>query len=205
MGSSPIFNLCCNNSKKIISKNTKEIIDEYNKLSIPNLRDSIKSIYIMKFMLSFINRRKRYKLIIYNKKFQKKLYLDLDDYKRESGKYKIGEKTGKGIEYELDSNIKIFEGKYLNGKKHGKGNEYYNNGEIKFKGEYKNGYKIKGKGYDIFNNEILMIEENGKGKEYYNNGKIQFEGEYFNGKRWNGMSYNYKVEKEYEIKNLKVF
>ena len=205
MGSSPFSNLCFNNSQQILLNNSNqiEIIDPYIKASVVNLRDSIKSIYIMKVILSYIISRRKYQLIIYNKNFQKKLKLDLEDYKRESGKYKIGEKTGKGIEYELDSNIKIFEGEYLNGKKHGKGKEYYNNGKIKFEGEYLNGYKIKGKGYDIFNNEILIIENNGKGKEYYDNGKIQYEGEYFNGKRWNGISYNYKGEKEYEIKNGK--
>ena len=72
MGSSPLSNLCFNNSQKILLNNINqvEIIGKYNKASVVNLRDSIKSIYIMKFMLSFINRRKRYKLIFhYNYKY----------------------------------------------------------------------------------------------------------------------------------------
>ena len=36
-----------------------------------------------------------------------KLKIDIEDYKKESGKYKIGEKNGKGIEYDLYTNKKI--------------------------------------------------------------------------------------------------
>ena len=81
MGSSPLSYLCFNNSQKILLNNINqvEIIGKYNKASVVNLRDSIKSIYIMKVILSYINRRIKFKLIIYNKNFQKKLKLDLED------------------------------------------------------------------------------------------------------------------------------
>ena len=47
-------------------------------------------------------------------------------YKEKIRKYKIGEKNGKGAEYIIDTNIKIFEGEYLNGIKNGKGKEKRN-------------------------------------------------------------------------------
>ena len=81
-----------------------------------------------------------------------------------------------------------------------------------FEGEYLNGKKWNGKGYDINNNIIYELKNgkgfikeydfyggrlkyegdylNGKGKEYDFNGKIQFEGEYLNGKR-NGKGKEY--------------
>ena len=38
-------------------------------------------------------------MIMYNKELQKKLDVDIVEYKKLSGKYKIGEKNGKGKEY----------------------------------------------------------------------------------------------------------
>ena len=73
-----------------------------------------------------------------------------------SGKLFTGDKNGIGKEYILDTEILIFKGNYLNGKKNLKGNEYDEYGNIKFEGEYINGYKIKGKGY----NEEAEEEEN---------------------------------------------
>ncbi len=46
-------------------------------------------------------------------------------------------------------------GEYLNGRKSGKGKEYYENGNIKFEGEYLNGKKLEGIGYDEKGNEVL--------------------------------------------------
>ena len=45
------------------------------------------------------------------------LLVDINYYKKISGRYKIGGKNGKGKEYILDTNRLIFEGEYLNGKK----------------------------------------------------------------------------------------
>ena len=36
-------------------------------------------------------------------------------------------------------------GEFLDGKWHGKGKEYYQNGKLKFRGEFKDGHKIKNK------------------------------------------------------------
>ena len=145
--------------------------------------NSIKSSYILKLVFSFLNEEQKMKIIIYNKQIQKKLDVNIEVYKKISGRYKIGEKNGKGKEYKLGIDKMIYKGEYLNGKKNGKGKEYYYNGKLKFEGEYLNGKK------------------NGKGKEYYINDRLIFEGEYLNGKRWNGKGYNKKGNIELEIKD----
>ncbi len=94
----------------------------------------------------------------------------------------------------------MFKGAYLNGKKNGKGKEYYNNGSLKFEGEYINGIKIEGKGYNENGKVILEINKNGKGKECYNGGLLKFEVEYMNGKRWNWKEYNPEGNIEFQIK-----
>ena len=88
-----------------------------------------------------------------------------------------------------------FKGKYLNGKRHGKGIEYYSDGKIKFEGEYSNGYKKEGNGYNYLGKIYFELERNGKGIEYdiiY--GKLKYEREFLNEKR-NGKG------KEYDIIN----
>ena len=55
----------------------------------------------------------------------------------------------------------LFKGTYLNGKRHGKGIKYYSNGKIKFEGEYSNGYKIEGKGYNDLGKIYFELERNG--------------------------------------------
>ena len=165
-----------------------------------NLR-SVKSLYIIDNIFSFLNEKNKLNMIIYNKKYQKLFGINIEQYKKLTGKYKVGERNGIGKEYLLNKNILIFEGEYLNGKKNGYGKEFYDNGKLKFEGKYLNGYKIEGKGYNCNDNEILRLNRNGKGKEYYNNGKLQFEGEYLNGKRWNGKGYDKNGLLEFEIKN----
>ena len=108
--------------------------------------------------------------------------INIEDYKNISKRIKIGPKNGLGKEYKKETNILLFEGEYLNGIKNGKGKEYYENGQIKFDGDYFQGRKIEGKGYDNKGNEYLIIERNQKSKEYNKKGKVIFEGEYFNGK-----------------------
>ena len=75
-----------------------------------------------------------------------------------------------------------FEGEYLNGKRwNGKG---YNNGKIEF--EIKDGNGFMKEYYEdtlIFEGDYLNGERNGKGKEYSDYGDLWFEGEYLNGKR----------------------
>ena len=141
-----------------------------------NIRD-IKSIFIAKKICSFLSERQILNMIRYNKLFQNLLLVDINNYKKMSGKYKIGVKNGKGKEYLIESNELIFEGEYLNGKRNGKRKEYKENGKLIFEGEYLNG------------------EKKGRGKEYNAIDALKFEGEYLNGER-NGKG----KEKYYEIK-----
>ena len=115
--------------------------------------ENIKCLYNRKEIFSFLYMKQKLNMIKYNKELQKEFLVNLKDFKKISGKYKIGEKNGNGKEYTLDTNKLIFEGEYLNGKRNGEGKEFYYNGEKRFEGNY-----LKGK-------------KNGKGKEYYINGK----------------------------------
>ena len=137
-----------------------------------NLKRDIRSFYNFEMIFSFLNQRQKLNIIIYNKLLQKNFGVNIENYKKMSGRYKVGEKNGKGREYRQNTNNLVFEGEYLNGKRNGKGKEYYNESKLKFEGEYLNG------------------KRNGKGKEYYYNSKLKFEGEYLNGERWNGKGYN---------------
>ena len=130
----------------------------------------IHSSYILKGILSFLNKKQLLNMITYNKDLQNYYYVNIEDFKTISGKYKVGEKNGKGREYILNTNLLIYEGEYLKGERNGKGKEYNKKyyGELEYEGEY-----LRGK-------------RNGKGKEYYDKGKVEFEGEYLNGKKWNG-------------------
>jgi len=112
--------------------------------SIINIRD-IKSSFIIKKVFSFLDLKKKLNMIIYNRECQKMVLVDLKDYKKLSGKYKIGGKNGKGKEYNIKGKL-TFEGEYLNGKRNGKGKEY-DYGKLVFKGEYLNGERI-GKGIE---------------------------------------------------------
>ena len=166
-----------------------------------SILEKIKSKHIFSRVFSYLCNFKKLELIIYNKLLQSKRGVDIEDYKKESGRIcKIEKKKGIGKEYIFGTDILLYKGKYLNGKKNGKGKEYYINGILKFEGEYLKGKRIKGIGYDIEGNETLFLETNCKGKEYYNNRKIKFEGEYLNGRRWNGIGYDYYGNKTFEIK-----
>ena len=91
------------------------------------------------------------------------------------------------------------------------GKEHYPNGTLKFEGEYLNGKKWNGKGFNINNEKVYEIKEgnglvkeyineivykikdgNGKVKEYNYLGELEFEGEYINGERnGKGKEYDY--------------
>ena len=51
------------------------------------------------------------------------LLVDFENYREISWKYKIGERMGKGKEYNKYNDQLIFDGEYLNGKKRGKRKE----------------------------------------------------------------------------------
>ena len=135
----------------------------------------VRSMYIIGNILSLLDEKKRLYMIKYNKKIQNHLELNIEDYKKISGRYIIGERNGKGKEYILETNILIYDGEYLKGKKHGKGQEFNSiDGKKIFEGKYLNG------------------KRNGEGKEYYEKDKIIYEGNYANGKReGHGKEYNY--------------
>ena len=172
---------------EIISENQIEILK------------NVKSKHVLDKIFSFLDEKKKLKLIIYNKYLQKSLDINLENYKKVSGIYKIDGINGKGKEYALNSNRLIFYGEYLNGKRNGKGEEYYNsNINYKcFEGEYLNG-KRNGKGKEYykknklkFEGEYLNGKKNGKGKEYSEDGKLTYDGEFLNGKKnGKGKEYN---------------
>ena len=163
--------------------------------------EKIKSKYIFKKVFTFLCKFKKFELIINNKLLQNKLEVNIEDYKKESGRIvKIEKEKGILMEYISGTNILLYEGEFLNGKKNGKGKEYYINGKLKFEGEYLKGKKVEGIGYDIEGNKTLILQNDCKGKEYYNKGKIKFDGEYFNGKRWKGIGYDYQGNKIFEMK-----
>ena len=165
-----------------------------------NKFNNIKSKYILQSIFNYLSSNLFLDLLSYNKDMQKKLEINIEEYKKVGNRIKIGGINGLGKEYKLNKNILLFEGEYKNGKKNGKGKEYYENGRIKFEGTYFKGKKLEGNGYDSSGNQVLKIEKNGIGIEYYKNGRINFKGEYFNGRRWNGKGYNFEGIEEYEIK-----
>ena len=105
--------------------------------------DKIRSSVILKKIFLYQDYKRKLRLIIYNKNIQKKLNVNIIDYKRLSGKYK-DEKNDKIYEYNIYDDKLLFEGECLNGTKNGRGKEYNEDGKLIFKGEYLNGKKYKG-------------------------------------------------------------
>ena len=91
--------------------------------------------------------------------------------------------------YDFHKN-KIFEGKLVNGKIYGKGKEFYffytaeGKLRIKFEGDYLNGKRWNGTGYNLIGKKDFEIKDgNGMIKEYhYIKGNIKFECEYSKGR-----------------------
>jgi len=108
----------------------------------------------LKEIFSFLERKKLFNLIIYNKYLQNKFKINIEDFKILSGKYKIGKKDGIGKVYNLNTKILVFEGIYQKGEKNGKGKEYYDNGKLEFEGIYQKGER-NGKEYD-YNGKLLF-------------------------------------------------
>ena len=80
--------------------------------SLQNEIQKIKSINIINKILSFLIEKKKLDLIIYNNKIKNRLKIDIEYYKKISGRYKIGENNGLGKEYILNTDILLFEGEY---------------------------------------------------------------------------------------------
>ena len=236
-----------NNNINIIkneSMNDIKYLDEYNEKNLKkikslekpnennnkylNLEHSVKSKYIIKKIFQNLNEKIKLLLIRYNKFYNKLLRIDIEHYKKISGKIKIGESNGYGKVYDLNSlaldfegyykngkrdgegkeyisNILRFEGEYRNGKRNGKGIEYNKDGKLVFEGEYIDGKNWKGKIIEYASGNLKFEGEylNGKkiGKEYDKDGKLKFEGEYLDDKRWNGIIYNKNNNSLFKIEN----
>ena len=147
----------------------------------------IKSIKIEKEIFKYLSFEKKLDILRYNKKLQKKFFININYYKIFCKRYIIFEENGKGKEYSNNNDDLIFEGEYKNKKRNGKGKEYDRIGNILFEGEYLNG------------------ERNGKGKEFFYDGRLKFEGEYLNGFKWNGKGYNINNNMVYKLNDGKGF
>ena len=111
-----------NNNKK--SRTQKTEINELNSSNKTLTTISlIKSIYITKRVLSYLDQRKHLNIIKYNNKLKTLLNYDINQYKALSQKYIEYFKNGIIKEYLTESNELIYEGEYLNGKRNSKGKE----------------------------------------------------------------------------------
>ena len=88
-----------------------------------NDRKCVNSLYNLREIFSFLQKKKLMNIIIYNKQLQKEYGYNKENYINASGKYKIGKRDGKVKIYILNTNILLFEGNYLKGEKNGKGKE----------------------------------------------------------------------------------
>ena len=83
-----------------------------------NFLSNIRTKYILRdSIFSMLISSKKLNLVCYNKCLQNKLELNLENYRRESGKIKIGERNGYGKIYLSDENILLFEGGFVDSKK----------------------------------------------------------------------------------------
>ena len=135
--------------------------------------DNCKSNYSLKNIFSLVNDKTKLNLIRHNKKIQKRLGIDIQDYKLFNGiEVTMGE-NGKVIEYDNYNDIIIFEGEFKEGKRNGKGKEYNSDGKMIYEGEFLYGKRHGiGKEYDgdgllIYDGEYAFGKWHGKGKEYY--------------------------------------
>ena len=87
-------NLIINNNAGIIIKTKK--MNEYENIKSEKVIDSIKSVYVLKDIFSFLSEKQELKIIIYNKDLKKKLDINIGNYKRIRGIYREGERNGKG-------------------------------------------------------------------------------------------------------------
>ena len=88
-------------------------MDKINEIKSKIILMNIKSLFIVKKITSFIKESKKMEIIKCCKKLQKHWKIDIDDYKRVSGKYIKFEEDGTITEYIINSNIVIFKGEYL--------------------------------------------------------------------------------------------
>ena len=159
--------------------------------------NKIKSKYILQNVFIHANYIQKLNIIRFNKRAQNRLEINIVDYGRLSGKYKII-KNNETIIYNTYDDKILFKGLYSNENKNVFGREFNEEGEIIFEGEYYDGKKWNGteKMYDEDTGNLIFeyMYTNGKikVKEYDKfDGELLFEGEYLNGKR-NGYGEEYK-------------
>ena len=70
--------------------------------------DKIKSSYVLKEITSFLNENIKLELFKYSKNKQNRLNINIKNYITFGGKYKIGNKNGKGKEYNCFNDKLIF-------------------------------------------------------------------------------------------------
>ena len=107
----------------------------------------IRSNLILKKIFNIIDNKRKFNTIVYNKGIQKRLGLELTDFKRFSGRY-LESSYETTREYNSITDRLIYEGGYGNNKRNGEGKEYNENRDLIFEGEYLNGKKWKGKYYE---------------------------------------------------------
>ncbi len=161
--------------------------------------EKIKCVYIVEIIFNHLEDNKKLNIMKYNKYLQDRLNIDIDDYKKVSGRYI----TYVGNEYDTTNKKLLYIGEYMNGERNGKGKEFDGKGNLIYFGKFKNG-KRHGKGREfsdinrkltlhsdglyynmgekVFEGEFKNGKKNGKGEEYYK-GKLIFKGVYLNGKR----------------------
>ena len=158
------------------------MINLYNLINNIKMLENIKSLYFRRNIFLYTNEKVKLDIMKYNKNLQNLMDLNLDYYKRYSGKYIVIIINKKVEEYNASDGKLIYDGEYLNGKRNGEGIEYDFEGSIIFEGEFKNGRRWNGK--VKFKDENYEIKNgNGKVKEYNNNSKLIYEGEYINRER----------------------
>ena len=154
----------------------------------------MQSYFFFQKLFTHVTDKIKLKLAKYNKTLQSQLGLKFTNYQLFTENYIIYESKTKGKEYDYFGNL-LYDGEYLKGERHGEGKEYYyTNRGIRFDGQFKNGKRWTGKGYDL--NGVLIYEiKGGKGhlKEYLNtiDERLMYDGEYLNGlKNGKGKEYN---------------
>ena len=118
---------------------------------------NVKSSYFIRIIFSFMDEKQKLKLIKYNKSLQKNMNISIINYKYFIGTYIIYESNGIGKEYDGLTDTLMFEGKFKNGERNGKGKEYnfWHYNVIDFEGEYLNG-KRNGKGKEYCDNKLIF-------------------------------------------------
>ena len=127
----------------------------------------IQSSNFLKIIFSFLNIKRKLKIVKYNNTFKNKIDLTFIHYNVFSKRYIKYESNKKGKEFNQNNKL-VYEGEFLNGEAHEKGKEFFvGYNQIYFEGDYLN-------------------EGRWKGNEYNLEGELVFEGEYLKGERWKG-------------------